>query len=76
MDKRKAIVGSGIVALAFAAGVAVGAQPHMEAALQALETAKMELQQAEHNKAGHREKALKAVDNAIYQVREGIRAGR
>jgi hypothetical protein len=75
MDKRKIILGLGIVAMAFAAGVAVGAQPHMEAALRALENAKAELAVAEHNKGGHREKAVRLVEDAIGQVRKGIAAG-
>ena len=76
MDKRKMMLGCGIVAAAFMAGVAVGAQPHMEAALAALENAKAELASAEHNKGGHREKAIRLVNDAIHQVREGIRVGR
>jgi len=73
MDKRKLLMGCGVVAMAFMAGVAVGAQPRMEAALRALETARVELEAADKNKGGHREKALKLVDQAIHQVREGIR---
>ena len=73
MDKRKVMIRCGMVAIAFMAGVAVGAQPRMEAALHALENARAELQAAEHNKGGHRDRALKLVDQAIHQVREGIR---
>jgi hypothetical protein len=76
MDKRKMLIGCGIAAVAFMAGVAVGAQPHMEAALAALENAKTELAVAEHNKGGHRDRAIKLVNDAIHQVREGIRVGR
>jgi hypothetical protein len=72
MDKRKMVLGAAIVATAFAAGIAVGAQPHMEAALRALETAKAELAVAEHNKGGHRDKAMKAVNEAIAQTKRGI----
>ena len=76
MDKRRIVLGAGMVAMVFAAGVAVGAaQPHMEAALRALENAKAELAVAEHNKGGHREKAVKLVEDAIGQVRRGIAAG-
>ena len=50
-------------------------QPHMMAALEALQKAKMELEVAEHNKGGHREKALKLVHHAIEQTRKGIEAG-
>jgi hypothetical protein len=73
MDKRKIMLGAGVVAMAFTAGIAVGAaQPHMEGALHALENAKAELAVAEHNKGGHRDKAKKLVEDAIVQVRKGI----
>lgn len=47
-------------------------QPHMQAALQALEEAKKHLQEAEHDKGGHREKALELTDQAIKHVKEGM----
>lgn len=50
-------------------------QPHMRAAIQHLEAAKAELQRAEHDKAGHREKALQLTDDALREVNEGIAAG-
>jgi hypothetical protein len=50
-------------------------QPHMQAALNALQTARTELQAAEHDKAGHREKALEMVDRAIEQTKRGLAAG-
>lgn len=75
MNHRKIAAGAAVVVAAFVAGVAVGAQPHMEAALRALESAKAELAVAEHNKGGHREKAIKLVEDAMRQVREGIKAG-
>ncbi len=50
-------------------------QPHMKAALDALQTAKSELQQAEADKGGHRVKAIEAVDRAINQTRMGLNAG-
>jgi hypothetical protein len=59
-------------------GSAVGAaipQPRMKAALEALEKAKSELQAGEHNKGGHRVKALEFVHKAIEQTRKGIEAG-
>ena len=40
-------------------------QPHMMAALEALQKARMELEVAEHNKGGHRDKALQFVHKAI-----------
>jgi hypothetical protein len=48
-------------------------QPHMRAALQALEEAKKHLQEAEHDKGGHRAKALQLTDQAIAQVKQGMR---
>jgi hypothetical protein len=49
-----------------------GAQPHMEAALAALNTAKGELQKAEHDKGGWRAAALKATETAITETNRGI----
>jgi hypothetical protein len=50
-------------------------QPHMIAALEALNKARAELEVAEHNKGGHREKALELVNKAIVQTKKGIEAG-
>jgi hypothetical protein len=47
-------------------------QPHMQAALDALRTARAELKMAEHNKGGHRERALEHVNAAIGQVESGM----
>lgn len=47
-------------------------QPHMQAALQALQNAEQELQKATHDKGGHREKALQEVHEAIAQVKAGM----
>jgi hypothetical protein len=71
----KAIVVLTVAGGAFATGLAYAAQPHMEAALNALLTAQTELRVAEHDKGGHRAKALDLVDRAIQQVRLGIAAG-
>jgi hypothetical protein len=71
----KAIVILAVAGGAFAAGLAYAAQPHMEAALNALLTAQTELKVAEHNKGGHRVKALELVNGAIAQVQLGIAAG-
>jgi hypothetical protein len=72
------------IVLALVLGLFIGAgagswaainQPHMMAALEALQKAKMELEIAEHNKGGHREKALELVHKAIEQTKKGIAAG-
>ena len=58
------------------ASLAEGApQPHMEAALKALNNASAQLQQAADDKAGHRAKAIQLVSQAINQVQDGIQAG-
>ncbi len=64
-----------VAAGSFAAGIGFAAQPHMENALAALQTARNELQVAEANKGGHRVNAIRLVDEAIGQVRAGIAAG-
>jgi len=53
-------------------GVAWERQPHMQAALHHLEQAAQELQAAERDKGGHREKALELTNQAMAHVREGI----
>jgi hypothetical protein len=51
-------------------------QPHMQAALRALQNAASQLQAADDDKAGHRAKAIQLVSDAINQVQQGIKAGR
>lgn len=60
-------------ALGISAGTAVAFEPNMENALKALESAHDWLQRATPNKGGHRERALRLVEQAINQVRDGIR---
>jgi hypothetical protein len=50
-------------------------QPHMQEALRHLQAAAEELQKAEHDKGGHRAKALELTQQAIQHVNEGIRVG-
>jgi acyl-CoA reductase-like NAD-dependent aldehyde dehydrogenase len=57
----------------FAAGVWAERQPHMRAALEHLRSAKDELKAAARDKGGHRIAALKAIDEAIDHVKEGMR---
>jgi hypothetical protein len=56
----------------FFAGKLQADQPHMQAALSALQTARTELQQAATDKGGHRKKALDYVNSAIIEVQAGI----
>jgi hypothetical protein len=51
-------------------------QPHMHAALDALRTARHELEAADADKGGHRAKALRFVQDAIAQVERGIQFDR
>jgi hypothetical protein len=56
----------------FGANLAMAEQTNMEIALGHLQEAKAALERAEHNKGGHREKALEHVNQAINQVQAGI----
>ncbi|HKP39040.1 MAG TPA: hypothetical protein VJT71_19435 [Pyrinomonadaceae bacterium] len=49
-------------------------QPHMQAALAALESAKNNLERASADKGGHRGRALDLVKDAISEVKKGIEA--
>jgi hypothetical protein len=51
-------------------------QPHMTAALAALESAKNNLERASADKGGHRGRALDLVKDAISEVKKGIDAAR
>jgi hypothetical protein len=51
-------------------------QPNMRAALAHLRDAKALLQRAEHNKGGHRARAIEVINRAIAEVEAGISAGR
>ena len=46
--------------------------PHIRGAIQELQEAKRELQTAAHDFGGHREAALKAVDEAIHQLQQAL----
>lgn len=50
-------------------------QPHMQAALDALKQAEQHLQEAKHDKGGHRAKALAETRDAIKQVEMGMKVG-
>jgi len=70
----------GFVSLALAASFVAGRvfadQPHMHAAIEHLQSARRELAQATSDKGGHRTRALALVDEAIEQVRKGMRFDR
>jgi hypothetical protein len=71
VSRQKLLLGVAIIS-SLGIGYALGAQPHMDAALALLQNARGELNQAEPNKGGHREKAIALVDQAIGEVRAGI----
>ena len=48
-------------------------QPLMRMALKHLQVAKTKLQKASHDKGGHRVKALEYVNQAIVEVKKGIK---
>ncbi|HWD28006.1 MAG TPA: hypothetical protein VG387_12625 [Rhizomicrobium sp.] len=72
----KAAIGVAALAATMTTGVFVGValadQPHMRAALDELRQARSELDRAEHNKGGHREAAIRLVDQAIDEVKMGM----
>jgi hypothetical protein len=68
---RKALLGAAIAA-SMGIGYAIGAQPHMTASIDLLRSARAELGAATANKGGHRERAIKLIDQAISEVRAGI----
>ncbi len=61
-----------IAGTAIGASIAYANQPHMVSALEILNSARAELVRATANKGGHRERAIEAVDRAIYETRQGI----
>ena len=71
VSRQKLLIGAAI-ASSLGIGYALGAQPHMDAALALLQNARTELAAAEPNKGGHRERGLALIDQAIGEVRAGI----
>ena len=66
------ILPAGAIGLALV-GRAKADQPHMEAALGSLRSARRELDQANADKGGHRSKAIQLVNDAIAEVEKGIK---
>ena len=61
-----------LIAAGFVAGRATADQPHMHAALEHLRQARASLDKATPDKGGHREAAIKLVNDAIAQVEAGM----
>ncbi len=67
------LLASTFAALAFlASSTAFAAQPNMEAALASLQEARANLEKATADKGGHRVKAMKAIDQAIAEIKAGM----
>ena len=60
-----------LVGLSAQTGQMARREPHMSAALGHLQQAKNELERATATKGGHRENAMKLVDEAMAEVRQG-----
>ena len=52
---------------------AMAEQKHMEKALSTLKEARLQLENADRNKGGHRRRAVELIDQAINEVEKGIR---
>jgi hypothetical protein len=78
VSKSRLVIAAIVTAVGFGtlgAGTAYAFQEHMATARNDLQQAANELQQAEHDKGGHREAALDLVQQAINQVNLGIQVG-
>lgn len=78
MTRRDAFTGAAAATVAAATVVAAplvaeAGQPNMEDALAALYAARNSLQRATANKGGHRQRAIRLIDQAIDEVKAGIR---
>ena len=71
----KRIATAGTAGLVAASLMEAAPQPHMEAALKALNNAASQLEAAADDKGGHRAKAIQLVSQAVNQVQQGIQAG-
>ena len=70
--KLKAAAFGLLLLTVFARVVSAQDQPNMVAARGDLNVAKRELMVAEHNKGGHRAKAIEYINSAIVQINKGI----
>ena len=64
---------AGLAAATLVPDVTADPQPKMRAALDSLRDAQRSLEQASHDKGGHRAKALQLTKQAIDEVQAGIR---
>jgi len=78
---RRSVLFPGVLILLLIFGYLIGCatgggQPHMQSALDHLQAARSELSAAEANKGGHRERAIRLIDDAIDQVQRGMEFAR
>lgn len=71
----KSIFAAGTTGLMMAPPADAAPQPHMQAALRALQNAANQLEQAADDKGGHRARAIHLVSQAVNQVQQGIQVG-
>ena len=78
--KRQRVLSALVLVAVLIGGIVAGrahaAQPHMRAALDHLRNARSELNAATADKGGHREAALRIVNDAIREVQAGIEYAR
>jgi hypothetical protein len=67
-----AVIAAGI---GLGTGLAIAAQPNMEAALHALQNAEGHLEHVTQNKGGHAATARRLIGQAITEVQAGIQVG-
>ena len=72
MRLKKTVLLGILLAMVFSAGIVIGAQPHMENALNSLQSAKNKLLIAKGEKGGHKVRALRLIEQAITEVQAGI----
>lgn len=64
------------IASGFVAGRASADQPRMQAAFEHLRMAHAELEKADHDKGGHRDRALRLTRDAMDEVERGMKFDR
>lgn len=70
--KVTAIASTAALSVTLGSIALAGNQPNMEASLVKLREARAALEKAEHNKGGHRQKAIELTDQAIVEITKGI----
>jgi len=66
---KKLLLGAGIIGSLAFTPARLEPHPHIKSAITELQAARTELQTAAHDFGGHRVDAIKAIDNALKQLR-------